>query len=345
MKASPTCSHGQALEVVSLHHRPSLTTVVFLWPVETGVAVRKVFLLTTIFVAWLAITLLSFYLLPAASLGQITPSAVDNRTTALRQSVKGKSADEAFTSRGGANGTNPSRLPYRSKVIAAAGPLSSQEWKLLNWEAITGSETGTSGSLVGAEEAGMSLLIFFPRSLAEIQQLRGNLESYLTRHPVLLCVLFSNLYLFLQTFAIPGTMSVLNILAGSLFGFVPGLTITVFLMVIAAIASYALAAVFLRDVAHACFPAHCDWMKEEVSKNRDSLFNYLLFLRLMPVTPSIVVNLCAPVVGIPLRPYIIATFIGFLPITAVQVRCQEVGGTVGVSICPKCKSFFRKTLL
>lgn len=117
-------------------------------------------------------------------------------------------------------------------------------------------------------------------------------------------------------------MSVLNILAGSLFGFILGLGITAILMMVAAVASYALAAVFLRDVAHALFPDHCDWLREEVAKNRDSLLNYLLFLRLTPIMPSFVVNLCAPVVGIPLRPYVVSTFFGYLPITAVQVRSE-----------------------
>lgn len=50
---------------------------------------------------------------------------------------------------------------------------------------------------------------------------------------------------------------------------------------------------------------------------RDNALNYLLVLRLVPIFPFWLVNLVPAFLGVPLRTYVIATFIGIIPATFV----------------------------
>lgn len=49
---------------------------------------------------------------------------------------------------------------------------------------------------------------------------------------------------------------------------------------------------------------------------QDNALSYMLFLRLVPVFPFVVVNLAAAVLGVPLRTYVLGTFLGIIPGTA-----------------------------
>jgi len=46
---------------------------------------------------------------------------------------------------------------------------------------------------------------------------------------------------------------------------------------------------------------------------RENALNYMLFLRLVPVFPFFVVNLVPAFLGVSLRDYVIATFVGIVP--------------------------------
>ena len=62
-----------------------------------------------------------------------------------------------------------------------------------------------------------------------------------------------------------------------------------------------------------------------MEKHRDSLFNYLLFLRITPLLPNWFINLASPVIGVPYLPFGVATFVGVMPQTFLTV---EVGLTL-----------------
>lgn len=49
---------------------------------------------------------------------------------------------------------------------------------------------------------------------------------------------------------------------------------------------------------------------------QENALSYMLFLRLVPVFPFVVINLAAALLGVPLRTYIIGTFLGIIPATA-----------------------------
>ncbi len=65
---------------------------------------------------------------------------------------------------------------------------------------------------------------FFPRSVENVKSLNGVLQGYMQSHFWSVLSGFVSLYIFMQSFAIPGTLF-LSILAGALFGPELGLAI------------------------------------------------------------------------------------------------------------------------
>jgi uncharacterized membrane protein YdjX (TVP38/TMEM64 family) len=47
-----------------------------------------------------------------------------------------------------------------------------------------------------------------------------------------------------------------------------------------------------------------------VEANRHNLVFYLLFLRVSPLLPNWFINIASPVIGVPLKDFVIATLIG-----------------------------------
>lgn len=61
---------------------------------------------------------------------------------------------------------------------------------------------------------------------------------------------------------------------------------------------------------------------------RENALSYMLFLRLVPVFPFVVVNLAAAVLGVPLRTYVIGTLVGIIPGTAAYTVAGAGLGSV-----------------
>ena len=67
-------------------------------------------------------------------------------------------------------------------------------------------------------------------------------------------------------------------------------------------------------------------LREGFSENA---LSYLLFLRLVPAFPFVVVNLAAAVLGVPLRTYVLGTFLGIIPgTTAIAVAGAGLGSVI-----------------
>ncbi|MGH0131790.1 UNVERIFIED_CONTAM: hypothetical protein FKN15_053156 [Acipenser sinensis] len=90
--------------------------------------------------------------------------------------------------------------------------------------------------------------------------------------------------LFLQTFAIPGSIF-LSILSGYLYPF----PLALFLVCL-------------------------------VDKHRGHLINYIVFLRITPFLPNWFINITAPVINVPLGVFFIGTFFGVAPPSFVAIN-------------------------
>ncbi|CAO1377008.1 unnamed protein product [Diamesa serratosioi] len=126
-------------------------------------------------------------------------------------------------------------------------------------------------------------------------------------------------YLFLQTFAIPGTLF-LSILSGFLFRFPIALALTCFCSALGATLCYMLSQIVGRKLVKHYFPQKAaDWSKQ-VEKHKDDMLSYMLFLRMTPFLPNWFINLVAPVIGVPLIPFALGTFFGVAPPSFIAIQ-------------------------
>uniref|UniRef100_T1GSW7 VTT domain-containing protein n=1 Tax=Megaselia scalaris TaxID=36166 RepID=T1GSW7_MEGSC len=126
----------------------------------------------------------------------------------------------------------------------------------------------------------------------------------------------------LQTFAIPGSLF-LSILLGFLYKFPVALSLICFSSAFGASLCYLLASVVGRPlILHYC-SSRTTTLTNYVNKHKDSLFNLMLFLRITPILPNWLINLCAPVVGVPLYPFVLGTFFGVAPPSVLAIQAGK----------------------
>lgn len=117
------------------------------------------------------------------------------------------------------------------------------------------------------------------------------------------------IYVFLQTFAIPGSMF-LSILSGFLFNFVTAISLICFCSALGATLCYAVSQFLGKRLVMYYFPKRVQDWAQQVHKHRTDLFSYILFLRMTPFLPNWFINLVAPIIGVPLYPFVLGTFFG-----------------------------------
>lgn len=129
-------------------------------------------------------------------------------------------------------------------------------------------------------------------------------------------------YAILIAFSIPGG-AIFTIVGGFLFGLVPGTICVVVGATLGASAVFIAARTALGDLLRAkAGPA----LKRMEDGFKENAFSYLLVLRLIPIFPFWLVNLVPAFLGVPLRTYVLGTFIGIIPGTFVFV---SVGNGLG----------------
>lgn len=129
-------------------------------------------------------------------------------------------------------------------------------------------------------------------------------------------------YIFLQTFAIPGSIF-LSILSGFLFPFPVALTLVCTCSAIGATLCYVLSSLLGRKLLYRYFPEKANEWSLVVQKHRDNLLNYILFLRMTPLLPNWFINLASPVIGVPVVPFTVGTFFGVAPPSFVAIQAGQ----------------------
>ncbi|XP_060786436.1 transmembrane protein 41A-A isoform X2 [Neoarius graeffei] len=163
----------------------------------------------------------------------------------------------------------------------------------------------------------------FPSDLQELKQMAGLLKFYKREHSGFVLLLFSSAYLYKQAFAIPGS-SLLNVLAGALFGPWLGLVLCCVLTTVGASMCFLLSHFFGKQYIIRIFPDRVAQLQRKVMENRSSLFFFLLFLRLFPMSPNWFLNMSSPIVNIPLTYFSLSVLIGLMPYNLVCVQTGVV---------------------
>ncbi|VVC45524.1 Hypothetical protein CINCED_3A016219 [Cinara cedri] len=166
--------------------------------------------------------------------------------------------------------------------------------------------------------------IKIPFNIQDAQNLGNVLEHYKDTYysQVFTSILFC--YIFLQTFAIPGSIS-LSILCGFLYPFLLALGIICFCSAMGACFCYLLSMTIGRRLAYRYFPDRIKTYANLVKKHNDNMFSYIMFLRITPFLPNWFINVCAPLVDVPLVPFWAGTFFG---VAVPSVLAVQAGKTL-----------------
>ena len=135
--------------------------------------------------------------------------------------------------------------------------------------------------------------------------------NYTEQHYLLVYLACGLLYIVITALSLPGAV-VLSLALGFLFGRWMGTLLIVFSATIGATLIFLLARYLIADWAREKLQGNEQAVKLMDSFQEDA-FNYLLFLRLVPLFPFWLINLVAAFTTVSSRTYIITTLIGIIP--------------------------------
>jgi uncharacterized membrane protein YdjX (TVP38/TMEM64 family) len=159
-------------------------------------------------------------------------------------------------------------------------------------------------------------------SFEVIRANQAELQAFVSQNFVIAALAYVALYATVVAASVPGAL-VLTITGGFLFGTFAGTGLTLFGATVGATGIFLIARTALGDVLRRRTGGALARMAEGF---REDAFNYLLVLRLIPIFPFFIVNLAPAFLGVPLRTFFIATFIGIAPGTFVY---SSVGAGLG----------------
>jgi len=148
-------------------------------------------------------------------------------------------------------------------------------------------------------------------NLETLKQNSNSLLNYAEQHYLTLYLACGLLYIAMTALSLPGG-AVLSLTIGFLFGRWIGTLLIVISATIGAALIFLLARYLIADWAREKLLGNQQAVKLMDSFQEDA-FNYLLFLRLVPLFPFWLINLVAPFTAISIRTYIITTLIGIIP--------------------------------
>jgi len=158
-----------------------------------------------------------------------------------------------------------------------------------------------------------------PKKLQDVKEISQILSLYTDNHYFSVLLAFGAVYIFLQTFCIPGSVF-LSFMAGALFGVPVGVPYVCLMATIGATNCYLLSYYICRNQVQKWFPEKLAIFAGELAKHKDHLFNYILFLRITPFLPNWFINVASPILGVPARTFMLGTFWGVMPATYFAVK-------------------------
>lgn len=177
---------------------------------------------------------------------------------------------------------------------------------------------------------GAAVALFFWFDLARfltLETLKANRQALLdfyATHTLAMVTGFMALYIIQTALSLPGA-AILSLAAGAIFGSVMGTVYAIIAATIGATLAFLVTRYLLRDAVLNRFGSRLEGMNRELETRG---FNYLLFLRLVPVFPFFLINLAAGLTRLPLRSFFLATMIGIIPGGFVYVNAGASLATI-----------------
>jgi uncharacterized membrane protein YdjX (TVP38/TMEM64 family) len=161
-------------------------------------------------------------------------------------------------------------------------------------------------------------------SLSALKANREALQSYYATHTLAMVAGFMAVYIIQTALSLPGA-AILSLAAGAIFGSLLGTVYAVIAATAGATLAFLVTRYLLRDAVLSRFGDRLEGMNRELEQRG---FNYLLFLRLVPIFPFFLINLAAGLTRLPLRTFVLATTIGIIPGGFVYVNAGASLATI-----------------
>lgn len=146
-------------------------------------------------------------------------------------------------------------------------------------------------------------------TLETLKSNRQALVDFYATHTLAMIAGFMAVYILQTALSLPGA-AILSLAAGAIFGSIMGTVYAVTSASIGATLAFLVTRYLLRDFVLARFGSRLEGMNRELEQRG---FNYLLFLRLVPLFPFFLINLAAGLTRLPLRTFVLGTLIGIIP--------------------------------
>jgi uncharacterized membrane protein YdjX (TVP38/TMEM64 family) len=169
--------------------------------------------------------------------------------------------------------------------------------------------------LVLAAIAGALIALFFLFDLGRFLTLdalkanRDALTAFYQENPFVMAGAFIAIYIIQSALFLPGA-AVFSLAAGAIFGAVMGTLYVNIGATIGATLAFLVARYLFHDLIQNRFGARLEKLNKELEARS---FNYLLFLRLVPVFPFFLINLGAGLTRMSLRTFFLGTMVGIIP--------------------------------
>jgi uncharacterized membrane protein YdjX (TVP38/TMEM64 family) len=152
-----------------------------------------------------------------------------------------------------------------------------------------------------------------------------SLQAFIANNFLAAIALYMLVYIAVVALSLPGGLF-MTLSGGLLFGWQTGAPATIVAATIGATIIFLIAKTsFGESLAAKAGP----WIGKLKDGFNENALSYLLFLRLVPAFPFVVVNLAPALLGVPLRTYVLGTFLGIIPgTTAFSVAGAGLGSVV-----------------
>jgi uncharacterized membrane protein YdjX (TVP38/TMEM64 family) len=135
------------------------------------------------------------------------------------------------------------------------------------------------------------------------------IEMYIHTYPILSTIVYMGAYIAIVGLSIPGA-TILTVIGGLLFGQWVGTLVVVTSATIGATVLFISAKLASQDLLR---KKAGNWVEKMRRGFQENAFYYMLTLRLIPIFPFVAVNLVAALLQIPLRTFLLTTFVGIIP--------------------------------
>ncbi len=152
----------------------------------------------------------------------------------------------------------------------------------------------------------------------DFESIQMNLEKikkYRELHPYKTLMYFVAAYVSITSLSIPGAI-VLTLLAGAIFGVLAGTLIVSLASCAGAVIAFLMSRYFFKDFVLNHFKEKFQKLDEKFRQNGKS---YLFTIRLIPVSPYVVVNILMALTSIRIWPYTWITYLAMVPGTFIYV--------------------------